>query len=632
MSIPTGVILVRNEGYGWGPEGTIWNFTTGSGGKLSNFKAACQGSSCSGINGNKQGSGLMKQRDDGSWYFNVTADMQPSLQITGALTEDTASKRRREANGQKKFPFEIFGEPPCPGKIAKNCTRKFALDDNDWEAYKVDDFLEKYLKKKNINSFDDLRSNAVKDFMAPSTAAQLKCDITSPGAFECTPPDYQQCKDDSDNINLIRGNLIAKGIIQFTGYMHNMWSALDDQKNTIGERIDSMVPKFIQPALEVSWNQVMSTIGAFLGVFTAIFVLMAGFLGPIAGAAVSAIPIAISAGFNIAGAIGNIENPGATDTLFKQSDHYTDGAMNMINQTSYGFQAFYESDAIGQSGIQKILRGGGWNSDSAVKAFNDQGLGSKMTAWFEKIMVTRLINQILTDNGIFLIHIVYGDDVPYNGKKWGLTQDMCEHHWKGDTSWKYVVDCEQTYDPDQGKGMTVFVRPDRMSAPTKDLVQPFSYNKQTIEPLDIMKSAMAGQSQYGFNHTKLDSNLAEGLTETNAGDFAEKFENMPFSEPGLFTIPLCVVTDLVDIPGVGQVFMDQEGQQGSAQYFHNTDPCCKNFKAKFKNGTEGAFVDFVDDDVKKAVSSCNLKGMVRTWTCREDNFDKYGGCVRPVRM
>lgn len=82
---------------------------------------------------------------------------------------------------------------------------------------------------------------------------------------------------------------------------------------------------------------------------------------------------------------------------------------------------------------------------------------------------------------------------------------------------------------------------------------------------------------------------------------------------GLFPVPVCIVHDLVNAPGVGGVMKDWQNEMKSKDYYHTKDPCsCKNTYAMFPNGTRRNFIDFVSDDIADSLTDCKESGYYRT--------------------
>ena len=129
--------------------------------------------------------------------------------------------------------------------------------------------------------------------------------------------------------------------------------------------------------------------------------------------------------------------------------------------------------------------------------------------------------------------------------------------------------------------------------------------QRTWNPHDAMQSSMDGLTQHGFgyNLTAVDfpSLLQQGEGALNT------FTTLPLSTPGIFNIPVCVVTDLAQMPGAGQVMTDM----GITEGFRMVNPCeCKSSNITVGGQTQ-MFIDNVSQGIKDAVNcvsdySCQL--------------------------
>lgn len=614
MSVPTGYVFFQAGKSGWGPEGSIWNISTGAGAKLADMKAKCQGSVCT--SGDPLYDGMMKERDDGSWYMNVTANMATSLMVSGLLLHEESSRRRNARRDELEYPLRVIGVPPCGLPIANNCTnRHFQADRQQWKAYQVDDFMKSYLEKNEINNYDTFRKKAMEDFEPGLSSGGKICDITN-GHFNCLPPDYSACSTDADNEN-VRGVIMTTAIVQFTNFMALLYDAVSVVSGRIGDEIDQITTNFWVPAAKQTWTKIMSVMSAVIGIMIAGFVLLDIVIPGVAwtgGLVVAA--IAASNAFGIAGNVGNLEDPGSTDTQFEQSTGYKVGAQNMLKQVMNGLESLYTSSETGGDTLMKVIGGGNWVGKEISGIFSEQGLGADSTEWYEKLMVAQFITKALTDNNAYILFIAYGDDVPYNGEKLGFDQKTCEEHWKNDPSWKYYSACDITFGPNGAPGMSIFTRPSKDGSESKSWAEaPLNYHGQNITAWDIMSSSIWGHQQHGFNYTFLDQDFTEILSKDGLQAAQNIFQNVAINQPGLYNVPVCVVEDLVYISGVNQVMSDIHDDPGRQRYYRANNPCpCKDYSytAPDEKQENGYFTDFVSERVQNSLGdSCKVKGYLR---------------------
>ncbi|KAK4693324.1 hypothetical protein P7C71_g4059, partial [Lecanoromycetidae sp. Uapishka_2] len=122
-----------------------------------------------------------------------------------------------------------------------------------------------------------------------------------------------------------------------------------------------------------------------------------------------------------------------------------------------------------------------------------------------------------------------------------------------------------------------------------------------------MESAMNGMADhgYGYNISSLDFG-----TLIQQGDAAlQTFEQIPFNTSGLFNFPLCVVTDLGQLPDSSQIARDYYNEYGGAIY---DNPCeCVNFNYTVPGtGQVQFFKDYVTQNIiKEVIDPCTPQSL-----------------------
>jgi hypothetical protein len=320
--------------------------------------------------------------------------------------------------------------------------------------------------------------------------------------------------------------------------------------------------------------------------------------------------IVASNAFGLAGNAGSLANPSDTDTEFSQNSKYETGAQNMLAQVMSGFDLLLKTNQTGQDGISKVIGGGAWVGTQVTKFFNTDGVGANITGWYEHLMVSQFITKALTDNDAYILFIPYGSHVQYNGKTWGFNQTICEDHWTNDPSWGYYAACDITFGPNGAPGMSVLTRPSSEGSSSDSWVKPLNYNGKNITGWDIMASSIWGQQEHGFNFTYLDQNFTKTLATGGISAADSTFNNVAIDAPGLYTVPVCVVHDLVYIPGVDQVMSDINNSPGVGGYYHADDPCpCSTYAYTSPDGNTGNFTQFVSSKVQDSIGSgCSVSG------------------------
>lgn len=112
---------------------------------------------------------------------------------------------------------------------------------------------------------------------------------------------------------------------------------------------------------------------------------------------------------------------------------------------------------------------------------------------------------------------------------------------------------------------------------------------------------MDGLAEHGYGYNLSAVNLPKLLQQGNAA--LQDFKDLPLSTPGLFNLPVCVVTDLGMMPDSGQV---QEDYLTKSDVW--TNPCeCGNFNITVPGGEKQFFKDHVNKAIYHAII-CDTAG------------------------
>lgn len=128
-----------------------------------------------------------------------------------------------------------------------------------------------------------------------------------------------------------------------------------------------------------------------------------------------------------------------------------------------------------------------------------------------------------------------------------------------------------------------------------DVTYSWRSGARTWNPHDALQSSMDGLSQHGFNYNLTDVDFSTLLSQGEGA--LNTFTTLPLSTPGLFNIPVCVVSDLSQLPGADQEMTDNDIANG----YRFVNPCqCKTSNITV-NGQTQMFIDNASDGVKNAV-------------------------------
>lgn len=614
-SVQTGYIRIGVKDTDWGTPDTIWSIHTGAGVELVDMKAKCQGSGCTGINGNgnKEFDGEMKRRKDGSWYMKVVPNMQHALMISGLLRKiGRVSFHHRIRRDDQNYPLRIQATPPCGLPIAKKCSDgDYTGNPKQWEAHKMDEFMEKYLNDNDIKDLDTFRMKAVEDFIPPWAKKDLKCDISLPGYSCDLPHEPEVCDRWRSSRDEARGLMLAQSVMAFGDFLQNLYNSVDRVMGSIGSTIELIVHNIWSEAAEQSWHQAVDTVAAALGfVVLALSIVMSLFpLGAWAGMLLRGVTLLSKVAGVAAKATDAIDEPKEGDSQFAKAATDKDSAEKMLKKIQKSFVDLMKNKDLGQEGLSSMFQGGIWTSDAVYDLSNTQGFGYDMTGWFEKFMVTNSVAKAITDNDGYIVFIAYGKDVLYNGEKRGFDKDFCIERFQKNPSWKYAVVCDMDFGPDGAIGMSLFVRPSSQGSSSDGwMKKSITYNDHEITAPDVMASTIWGFQMKGYGYTILHQDWTQVLKKNGAKGTVAMFASKSLRLPGLYKIAVCVVKDLAYIPGIRRVMKDWKDDHWN--YDSAPNPCsCADYEYTSPDGKRGKFVDHVSDAIKDSVTKdCKISG------------------------
>ncbi|KAL8627500.1 hypothetical protein Q9189_006790 [Teloschistes chrysophthalmus] len=566
-ALPTGVVDIQTE-TGWGDEGSIWNISASNGVELSDFHVPCQGSACTGITGNTESDGKITKNPDGSWSMNVTANMQPSVGLFGNASGGNP------VDG--KYDLTITSTPPCALPVFQNCSkRSFDPTKDQWEAYSAGTFLTKYLADNNINSLADLLSKASTQFL-PATDAQ---------ALICTPDSGK-----SSHFNLA-------AVTRMSTMLNLLYSTIDSAQGDMAGYITQIVVKFFQPQAEQEWQAIVTAVSSVVGLLTFIAILIDGFTDFTATPALVAAIVGIQSTLGAAANFKNGFEAQKPDSTYLAIDgNYTQSVIEYVRGLEEAVNNIWSNTELTQSGIATALADGAWLD--VPNPYNVTGMAEQARDWLDNLLVTSYINRVFDDADAFIVFLPYAKYV-YSGvygrtELYDFNQQDCENHWANDPSWSYFATCDVPLDPDH-PGMAVVTRPSSEGKGSKSWTSgvDWTWAKYTWSAHDMVSSAVTGFGQYGFHYNLTNIDFGNVLNK-GSQDAINTWKTLPLSTPGLFNLPVCVLSNMMEIPGGATVATDI----GKDATFR-TDP----FSCVSSNSTAtGAkFCDNVSPAIKKAI-------------------------------
>ncbi|KAL8989958.1 MAG: hypothetical protein Q9169_008240 [Polycauliona sp. 2 TL-2023] len=603
---PTGSLRISGSDVSgeaaWGEEGSVWNISASDGVKLENFRVPCQGSICTGITGNTEEDGKIEENDDGSWTFTVTPNMQPSVALFG-----DASGGNLGDDG--KFDFQVTSTPPCGKPVFQNCSdREFLASTEQWEAYSAGDFLRKYVEDNEIKSLSALELKASEDFL-PGLDDQARRCTPDVAEYVCTIPPSGTCE--ADKPDAVAGFLVVAAVSRMSNMLRQIYDTIDKATLDMTSYITQVVVKFFQPQAEQEWQAIVTAVSALVGLFIFAAVLIDGLTAGTATVFIVAAVIAVQSTLSATSAFKNgfeAQKPDSTYLAingdYSQSvTDYAKGLRELIAQS-------WTNEELTGSGVLDALANGAWLQ--IKDPLDVSGLTEDMRDWLNNLLVTSYINRVFMDADAYIVFVpykAYPVRYPIDGPgeknyDYDLTKDECAKRWAGNPSWAYYATCDITLGSSGEEGMAVITRPSSQGKGSKswtsDVEWSWSQEAYVWDSHKMMDSALTGYGDNGFGYNLTNVDFAN-ILNSSPDQALEEFTKRPLDIPGLFSIPVCTLTNFMELPGGGVPAGDHpdwtEGAGVPNNVFKDDPASCA--ESTYNGGAK--FCDNVSDAIKKAV-------------------------------
>lgn len=396
----------------------------------------------------------------------------------------------------------------------------------------------------------------VSDLFTSSAAQKLICNLHLGQNYDCDYPASGQCE--SDKPDAVAGFLVIAAVVRMSQMLSLLYSTIEAAKGDMSAYITQIIVKFFQPQAEQEWQAIVTAVSSVVGLLTFIAIIIDAYT---AGASTGLLVAAIVGVQSALGAAANFKNgfeaqkPDATylaiDGNYSQSVvDYSRGLQELVNN-------MWSNTELQSSGIAEAIAGGAWLE--VGNPYNVTGITEEARDWLDNLLVTSYINRVFNDADAFIVFLPYQKYV-YSGvygrtEIMDFTQEECATHWANDPSWKYFATCDVKL-AGQG-GMAVVTRPSSEGDGSKTWTSEVEWvwASYTWDSHAFVDSAVSGYGEHGFgyNLTNLDfsSILNKGSQEA-----IDQWKTLPLSTPGLFNIPVCVLTNMMDLPGGGTVATD----------------------------------------------------------------------------
>ncbi|RDL29982.1 uncharacterized protein BP5553_10609 [Venustampulla echinocandica] len=516
--------------------GSKWKFTAESGIQILAITAGGGRSATRGV-----------QNSDGSFTLTTNGDTGSPPVMGSAKTLPN--------HALTKFKLTIAnGAVPCILPIIQDCsvTGKIDVNPSQWAAYRVDEFLESYVKNWTAKGGKNFMQDYFQEFLGNSRQYSCKVDDES----QCNFP--FRCDDIVPGPYRNQAYLALGGLENLSRLLHLTWAGF----NKAGDDVSHILPTFSKvwtdlPKGTASWQMILAIFSSILTAFALPFIGIPSIIG---GEVMVASFIGGSTAFGLSGNVGNAaaasQNAASKEFRF---DNYADQELALGQYVHTAQEVLYAThDAFFQSGtnLTKILSGGKLVQTELVdkSLLNNAGESSAPSAtavYLEHVFITRLLNEIFLQKGVFIKLIPYGLVTALDGQKQLFTKQECENDWAGDKNWSkdLIITCNAGVNRQNGVpagmafmsgGYDSFGNPTRPDWYKRD----FTFNNYKYDIMDVIHSSVSSFTGHGFKYNATD----DAAKKIAAGQHVADLQDWAPSDAGTFNLPVCSVADLGVIP------------------------------------------------------------------------------------
>lgn len=332
-----------------------------------------------------------------------------------------------------------------------------------------------------------------------------------------------------------------------------LYTTIERAQADMSGYITQIVTKFFQPQAEQEWQAIVTAVSSIVGLFTFVAILIDGFTAFTATPALVAAVVGIQSALGAAANFKNGFEKQKPDATYLAIDgNYTQSVIDYCRSLEEVVNNVWDNTELTQAGIKTALASGEWLE--VGNPYNVSGITEDSRDWLDNLLVTSYINRVMSDADAYIAFLPYQKYV-YSGV-YGRTeiidfnQDLCATHWANDPGWSYYATC----DVPMGltNGMAVVTRPSSEGKGSKTWTSgvEWVWASYTWDAHAMVASVLGGYAEHGFGYNLTNINFANILNK-GAGEAIDSWKTLPLSTPGLFNLPVCVMTNMMDIPGGG---------------------------------------------------------------------------------
>ena len=346
-------------------------------------------------------------------------------------------------------------------------------------------------------------------------------------------------------------------------YLRYAWLAYERSRGDLLSELAAWTTAFVVPEKSQTWENIAAITASVFGILSVIGFAAGPFM-PVAAAvftplfvgAVASGMFGINALLNTAINAANVN--GASVAAEVQFDGYAKADQAMDAYINASEQALIDTSNeyfLRGTNLSQVLQGGLFVAETPIAELTDGDFSGAVVAaadWFDKTMIWSLINEAWRTDDNYIVFIPYGIVKWYGGDHQEFSAQMCHDQFLSNGHWNGTIYGSCDAGPPDHPGFAAFMTAQKLqdfnTYNKKSYYEvTYSFQNYNFNPDDVLKSSIAGYYQAGYNYSATSIPVGQLLTEQNQQPIAA-YINQTATSPGIFNIPVCIITDTIYVP------------------------------------------------------------------------------------
>ena len=372
-------------------------------------------------------------------------------------------------------------------------------------------------------------------------------------------PLTQSCADMKPGPYLRQSYLFMSAMMTYSRYLHFAYSAYDQNLGNMGDLIPNWENFFNVPQKTQTWQNIVGASASVVGMLSVIGFAVAPFTGGASlaigavGSGLFGINSILNSAINFANANGAAV---AAELQFDDYGHALNAYHNYINATEQALIDASNSVFQKATNVSDIFKDGHIVGDNMIKSVTDSsvsGFVANAATWMTHVGIWGMINQAWKTNDNYIVFIPYGQVNWYGDGNRDFQASDCQDHFLNNGKWNGTIYAQCDCGPADNPGMAMFMVPqnggqlNEYNQKSFYDVEGYTAQGYTFSPRDVLISSLASYFQYGYDYSATSFDFVAALAAGKLDPF-QKVADLKPTDPGVFNVPVCIITNLIYVP------------------------------------------------------------------------------------